>query len=293
MDNFYHQLPYSYYQHFPQIKTPILSNFMPTMSQTQKNNPIYVSNKQQEPTTQVKPIEAHQFKCHDCKEFLNSIDEFNSHIKQHDLKNRKHFKCNLCEKSYTQSSSLGFHKRKIHGTEIKKEIIQQKIIQNFNTCEKFDQIFECHRCNKQFSRPLSLKQHYLIHKEIKPHKCDVCDMAFSASSKLLLHKISHTNREPYRCNYCDKEFAISDHYRRHERIHTKEKPFKCDVCGRSFSQSNTLSQHQRIHTGVKPYSCNFCHKKFSVLNYLNNHLRTCKELIKSEASNLNYNANVK
>jgi uncharacterized Zn-finger protein len=33
--------------------------------------------------------------------------------------------------------------------------------------ESFNQIFECHRCNKQFSRPSSLKQHYLVHKEIK------------------------------------------------------------------------------------------------------------------------------
>lgn len=28
MDNFYHQIPYSYYQQFPQITTPILPNYM-------------------------------------------------------------------------------------------------------------------------------------------------------------------------------------------------------------------------------------------------------------------------
>lgn len=39
MDNhFYHQLPYSYYQQFPQIATPILSNYIPTIPQAQNNN---------------------------------------------------------------------------------------------------------------------------------------------------------------------------------------------------------------------------------------------------------------
>lgn len=103
---------------------------------------------------------------------LPYLDEFNSHVKRHNLDNRKHFSCNLCGKKYTQSSSLGFHKRKIHGTEIKKEPQQQhhhqqKSPHDFSAAEVFNQIFECHRCNKQFSRPSSLKQHYLVHKEIK------------------------------------------------------------------------------------------------------------------------------
>jgi hypothetical protein len=37
MDNFYHQLPYSYYQQFPQITTPILSNYIPAIQQAQNN----------------------------------------------------------------------------------------------------------------------------------------------------------------------------------------------------------------------------------------------------------------
>lgn len=304
MDNFYHQLPYSYYQQFPQITTPILSNYIPPAPQAQSNNsniamapnkpqqaPQTQNQSQQQQSTAVYLIKTedgvtggNQFKCHDCDETLATLEEFNDHVKRHNLDSRKHFQCNLCGKSYTQSSSLGFHKRKIHGSEIKKEVNQQKSPQSYG--ETYNQIFECHRCNKQFSRPSSLKQHYLVHKEIKPHRCDVCDLAFSASSQLLLHKISHTNRDPYRCQYCDKEFAISDHHKRHLRTHTKEKPFKCDLCGRSFSQSNTLTQHQRIHTGLKPYKCIFCDKKFSVLNYLNNHLRTCKE---SKSQNIKSN----
>lgn len=38
MDNFYHQIPYSYYQQFPQIATPILSNYIPALPQTSSNN---------------------------------------------------------------------------------------------------------------------------------------------------------------------------------------------------------------------------------------------------------------
>ncbi|XP_070497095.1 zinc finger protein ZFP2-like isoform X2 [Chironomus tepperi] len=290
MDNFYHQLPYSYYQQFPQIATPILSNYIPALPQTSSNNqaigackpPQHHSQNQQihnNPssnnymTTKRESSDINQFKCQTCDEILSSSDELNNHTKRHSLDNR-------------------FHKRKIHQNEIKKEQNHQKAEQSPTYGESFNQIFECHRCNKQFSRPSSLKQHYLVHKEIKPHRCDVCDLTFSASSQLLLHKISHTNREPYRCQFCDKEFAISDHHKRHLRTHTKEKPFKCDLCGRAFSQSNTLTQHQRIHTGLRPYSCMFCDKKFSVLNYLNNHLRTCKESAKSQILKSNLHANM-
>lgn len=105
-----------------------------------------------------------QFGCQNCDETFSSSNELSNHMKRNHLEHRKNFKCNLCGKTYTQSSSLGFHKRKVHGTEIKKEH-QPKSPPIYN--DVYNQIYECHRCNKQFSRPSSLKQHYLIHKEIK------------------------------------------------------------------------------------------------------------------------------
>lgn len=125
------------------------------------NNINYMTTKRESNDTQLK--------CQSCDEILSSTEELNNHTKRHNLDNRKHFKCNLCGKSYTQSSSLGFHKRKIHQNEIKKEEISPPSQQpsSYGSTEIFNQIYECHRCNKQFSRPSSLKQHYLIHKEIK------------------------------------------------------------------------------------------------------------------------------
>jgi hypothetical protein len=38
MDNFYHQLPYPYYQQFPQIGTPMITNYIPAIPQQAQNN---------------------------------------------------------------------------------------------------------------------------------------------------------------------------------------------------------------------------------------------------------------
>jgi uncharacterized Zn-finger protein len=111
--------------------------------------------------------DVNQVKCQYCEEMFASNEELSQHMKRNHLDSRKNFKCNHCGKAYTQSSSLGFHKRKIHGTETKKEQLLQPKTETVYETEVYNQIYQCHRCNKQFSRPSSLKQHYLVHKEIK------------------------------------------------------------------------------------------------------------------------------
>ena len=80
----------------------------------------------------------------------------------------KLFKCDICDKSYSQSSSLGLHKRKIHygnhgdNNERKTQIKTPKINHTPTDDVVFDQVFECHSCNKQFSKAASLKQQYVI-----------------------------------------------------------------------------------------------------------------------------------
>jgi uncharacterized Zn-finger protein len=108
--------------------------------------------------------------------------------------------------------ALGLHKRRQHYNEInnvnyKKKIKRPKDTNDNNTQYCFEQIFECHQCNKQFSKQNSLKQHYLVHAEIQPYKCDVCAATFNQSCALALHKISHTNKSPYKCEFCSKEFG--------------------------------------------------------------------------------------
>ncbi|CAH1778351.1 unnamed protein product [Owenia fusiformis] len=85
------------------------------------------------------------------------------------LQGRKHFNCNICDKSYTDSSSLNRHKRRVHATsprareryqcELCLKYLANKTIlaihQRIHTGEKY----KCGMCSKEYSDPGSLRRH--------------------------------------------------------------------------------------------------------------------------------------
>ena len=76
------------------------------------------------------------------------------------------FKCDVCDKIFSDSCSLKQHKG-IHTG---------------------DKSYRCDICDKVFDTSSNLKNHEKIHTGDKPYKCDVCDKVFTNSSHSMRHK---------------------------------------------------------------------------------------------------------
>lgn len=134
----------------------------------------------------------------------------------------------------------------------------------------------CSVCQKVFSNPSNLRQHYsIVHSASaeRPFGCNVCNKRFNTESNLRQHQRTHTGERPFPCLHCSRAFSTSTNLRQHERIHTGERPFACSDCPRAFSTSSNLRQHQRIHSGERPFECSICDKRFRSSTNLRQHTR--------------------
>ncbi|XP_003784790.1 zinc finger protein 397 [Otolemur garnettii] len=195
------------------------------------------------------PPEERPYRCDVCEHSFKQYSSLTQHQRIHT--GEKPYKCNQCGKAFSLRSYLIIHQR-IHSGE---------------------KAYECSECGKAFNQSSALIRHRKIHTGEKACKCNECGKAFSQSSYLIIHQRIHTGEKPYECNECGKTFSQSSKLIRHQRIHTGERPYECNECGKAFRQSSELITHQRIHSGEKPYECSECGKAFSLSSNLIRHQR--------------------
>lgn len=165
-----------------------------------------------------------KFPCSLCDRSFEKRDRLRIHVLHVHQKYRPH-QCTVCNKRFSQSSSLNKHMRVHSG----------------------DRPYQCPYCNKAFTASSILRTHIRQHSGEKPFKCKHCGKAFASHAAHDSHvRRTHTKEKPCVCQYCGKAFAQSYELKFHINMHTGAKPYTCEKCGRGFSSPSSRDRH-RVH----------------------------------------------
>uniref|UniRef100_A0A286Y0V5 Zinc finger protein 445 n=1 Tax=Cavia porcellus TaxID=10141 RepID=A0A286Y0V5_CAVPO len=208
------------------------------------------------------PEAENTFKCQQCEKTFTQKRTLAEHQRVH--MGQTSFQCGECGKGFTYRSAFIVHKKK-HATKRKPDF----------------------RPPHSPDGPLQAPQS--SHAPEEPHKCSQCGKAFRNHSFLLVHQRIHTREKPYKCRECGKTFRWSSNLYRHQRRHSAhrqcelppqglcprgladQKPFWCQECGKSFTRKRSLLDHAGIHSGEKRYKCSVCGKSYDRNYRLVNH----------------------
>ncbi|XP_055541452.1 zinc finger protein 623-like [Wyeomyia smithii] len=230
-----------------ETERPIKCRFCPMRYITHAGAKAHERQEHRKNSTKQKQPKDRNVVCEQCGKFFypNTIG---NHIRQ--MHEKKHPKCHLCERTFTNGATLARH-----------------MLLHTNT-----KPFSCDQCEKTYRRQLDLRHHKsLVHDGINPHVCSECNQEFKSYQRLYSHRQSvHLKKLPKKsrldyvgqfrtCRLCDTKFKRDKELVEHicQEHSTEEYPMCfCTECSRSFYTSTQLSIHKSIHTDK--YACTEC-----------------------------------
>ncbi|XP_050400217.1 zinc finger protein 12 isoform X8 [Patella vulgata] len=160
--------------------------------------------------------------CPICGLIFKSTASCNLHVKRHD---KKEFKCDICEKTYKDKSTLQEHLN-IH----------------------FDvKPYKCDHCDEYFHSSHKRSNHVYQRHVPKRFQCNVCTETFKSKRYMQAHVRIHTGELPFVCSYCNKGFRSKEILRLHTKIHKEVFDHVCPICNKGFVQRCNMIAHSKTH----------------------------------------------
>lgn len=244
--------------------------------------PVGSSDKFQ-PSRRVKP--SLTYTCHICKNVFDSLQEFNSHMREHT--GAKLYRCTYCDKLFGVLSEFTSHRsqcrrRTASGSKIKEEnelsLIQYTVpalrcssgpnsassplaAANCETSKKLSQTSRKKRFanSKKPFQSTVIPAHPLSHLVSKLNKldtrsdprkylCPSCGRLFRHMGRLRAHMLTHAPGKSYTCACCGKTLENWKKLWHHQRIHRQRRGrFTCPQCGQGFRFVEPYKKHMSEH----------------------------------------------
>ena len=191
--------------------------------------------------------------CKICGKDLTPLTLFSIslHLKCHQT-NIETYKCEFCEKRFSQKSNKNTHENNVH--------------------KKINK-FACKICETTFTKRVGLENHIKTQHQVGEYKCKACPSIFAVEQKLKIHSKFHDVARPFVCRVCHWRFPKNDAMKSHLTRHHPESIYKCDKCASSYILEAAFLNHQTVHDTGRQFECKVCHLRYLIQPALTWHMK--------------------